>query len=91
MAPALAPGDFLLASRLAGRVLLRPGSIVVVRHPRRPGFELVKRVRRCDGAGVWVEGDGPGSADSRAFGPIPRRGLVGTAWARYWPHPRLLR
>ena len=85
MRPALAPGDCLLVSRVFGRLQIRPGRIVVVRHPVKPGFHLVKRVREVAGKQVWVEGDGPGSTDSRAFGPVGRGEILGTAWLRYWP------
>jgi signal peptidase I len=42
MAPALLPGDFVLAARLGGSI--RRGTIVVFEHPERSGFDLVKRV-----------------------------------------------
>ena len=47
MRPTLEPGDWALAIRVRS---VRRGDIVVVEHPERPGFELVKRV-------VHVAGD----------------------------------
>ena len=29
------------------------------------------------------------SSDSRDFGPIPRKAIIGKAWLRYWPFSRL--
>jgi type IV secretory pathway protease TraF len=37
----------------------------------------------------WIEGDNPGaSTDSREFGPVSRRHILGRAWLRYWPLER---
>ena len=97
MRPTLEPGDWAIAIAL-GRV--RPGDIVVVEHPERPGFEMVKRVLSVPGGhapdgsdlvdGVWVEGDDPSSStDSRSFGPVPAnlvRGRVALVW---WPPGRI--
>ncbi len=41
MAPALLPGDFVVACRAGAP---RRGTVVVFEHPGRPGFFLVKRV-----------------------------------------------
>jgi hypothetical protein len=49
MAPALRPGDWLLAWRTRR---VRPGQVVLAWHPQRPGFLLVKRVA------WWEKGDG---------------------------------
>ncbi len=79
MAPALLPGDSALAVsvRTPGR-----GHVVVVEHPERPGFEIVKRIvgvpgdltpdGRVLGPGeYWIEGDNPSrSTDSRQHGPV---------------------
>jgi len=97
MRPTLEPGDWALAI-VPGRV--RPGDVVVVEHPRRPGFEMVKRVvsvrgDRAPGEAdlvdrVWLEGDDQSSStDSRAFGAVPVdliRGRVELVW---WPPSRI--
>jgi signal peptidase I len=31
----------------------------------------------------------PLSRDGREFGPVPRQSIVGKAWLRYWPPPKL--
>jgi len=97
MRPTLEPGDWALAVRVQQ---VRRGDVVVVEHPERPGFELVKRVVHVPGEEapdgrvlmdeVWVEGDEPeGSTDSRRFGPVP----IGHVHARvrwvWWPPERV--
>ena len=97
MRPTLEPGDWALAVRVQH---VRRGDVVVVEHPERPGFELVKRVVHVPGEEapdgrvlmdeVWVEGDEPdGSTDSRRFGPVP----IGHVHARvrwvWWPPERV--
>ncbi len=68
----------------------RLGQVVVLEHPHRPGFELVKRVsavsheRRL----VWVAGDNRGaSTDSEDFGPVPERLIRAAVLARVRPLP----
>ena len=99
MRPTLEPGDWAFAVRVRR---VRRGDVVVVEHPERPGFELVKRVVHVagdvtpDGSElvdeVWVEGDEPeASSDSSRFGPVPVglvRGAVRLVW---WPPGRLRR
>jgi len=97
MAPTLLPGDWALAVA-PGRP--RRGQIVVVEHPGRPGFEMVKRVvagpgdLRPDGERLgpdefWVEGDNPSaSTDSRHFGPISGESLKARLRLVLWPGSR---
>ncbi len=97
MLPALAPGDWLVAT---GEGRIRSGSIVVVEHPGRPGFELVKRVEHVPGDAApggrvlahdeyWVAGDrADASTDSRTFGPVPRAAVRGVVRFRYGPMSR---
>ncbi len=72
MEPALKPGELIV-----GWKWFRPrvGQIVVARTPERL---LIKRIKRVDDAGIWIEGDnGAVSRDSRQFGFISRHELVG--------------
>jgi inner membrane protease subunit 2 len=102
MAPALAPGDWLLIDPTCGR-WPRRGSIVVF---QEPDSELlaIKRVaaRRGDrvriSAGIlhladdeaWLLGDNAAvSLDSRRYGPVTLDALVGRAWFRYGPAGRM--
>ena len=93
MRPTLEPGDWALAVRVRR---VRRGDVVVVEHPERSGFELVKRVVHVPGDvtpdglelvdEIWIEGDEPeGSSDSRRFGPVPvERVRARVRWV-WWP------
>jgi len=89
MAPTLLEGDLLIAAVPATRAVA-VGSLVVVEHPARPGYEMVKRVVRSVGPdGLWVEGDNASSSsDSRSFGPVERGAVRGVVRLRYWPLAR---
>ena len=82
MEPALRPGDWLLVLRTRR---VRPGSVVVARHPERLTLLIVKRAVRRDRGGWWVASDNPGTgaADSRAFGPVPGELIQGRVLFRY--------
>ena len=89
MAPALAPGDWLLAwcgLPGLGPPRIRAGQIVVAYHPQRPGFLLVKRAAFRDKDGWWLESDNQGAAgarDSWTFGAVPAGLIVGRMLLRY--------
>ena len=97
MRPALEPGDWALA---VAPSRIRRGGVVVVEHPARPGFEMVKRVAAVPGDAApdgrvlgadefWVEGDASdASTDSRAFGPVGRANVKGSVRFVYWPPQR---
>ena len=88
MRPTLEPGDWAIAVRSRAP---RLGDVVVLEHPERPGFELVKRVvaapgGRAIGGAIWVEGDDPdASSDSRAFGAVAVASVRGRVVAVYHP------
>lgn len=97
MAPTLEPGDWVIAVA-PGR--LRRGEIVIVEHPDRRGFELVKRIVAMPGDlapdgrvlgldELWVQGDSvEGSTDSRSYGPMRREHVRAKARFVYWPPER---
>lgn len=102
MAPALAPGDWLLLDPTSRR-WPRRGSVVVFREPDS-GILAIKRVAAGPGdrvrisAGLlhlgpdeaWLLGDNSAvSLDSRRYGPVPLGALVGRAWFRYGPVGRI--
>ena len=90
MEPAYHAGDRVLVNRLAyiGRTP-EPGDVVVLRDPERDGHLLLKRVATAPEpvpgpSHIYVLGDNAGmSRDSRSFGPVDRRLIVGKAWLRY--------
>jgi len=81
MWPGLVAGDEVIVHP---RQPPRPGDVVVVGHPHRPGLRLVKRLLRREAGGWWVEGDHrDASTDSRHFGPVPEPLLLGRVIARF--------
>ncbi|MFG2135957.1 nickel-type superoxide dismutase maturation protease [Streptomyces sp. NPDC048650] len=80
MLPTLRPGDQLVVHYGAP---VRPGDVVVLRHPFRQDLLIVKRaVARRDG-GWWVQGDNPYvTHDSREFGAVPDELVIARARVR---------
>ena len=97
MVPTLLPGDWALA---ASGARLGRGDVVVVEHPGRPGYEMVKRLIAVPGDRVngdrllgpdeyWIEGDHTNaSSDSRHFGPVRGEQLTAKVLLIYWPPSR---
>jgi nickel-type superoxide dismutase maturation protease len=87
MRPALQPNDQLLVGRW-----LRPrrGDVVVLRDPEQQSIYLVKRVAGLEPNGaVVLRADNPNvSRDSRHFGAVPGRLIVGRVFFRYLPAER---
>jgi signal peptidase I len=86
MEPTLMSGDRLLVVRRPAPAV---GDTVAVRDPSGTGRLLVKRVVRVVDDQIVVVGDNPRwSTDSRAFGPVARRAVVGRVVYRYGPPGR---
>jgi len=86
MEPTLAPGDRLLVVRARA---VHPGDVVAVRDPSHPRRVLVKRVGAVLDVGIVLRGDNPGaSTDSRSFGPVPARAVLGRVLRCYSPRWR---
>lgn len=89
MAPTLRPGDRLLVDPRSYRHRLPAvGDVVVLSDPEGHVRWLVKRVSAVNGATgtVEVRGDaGEATRDSRQFGPVPLRSVVGRAFRLYFP------
>ena len=86
MRPALQPGDRLLVVSL---LRPRPGDVVAVVDPRDGRLVMAKRVSSVDRDTIEVLGDDPAaSTDSRTFGPVDRRLVLGRAVYRYAPEAR---
>jgi nickel-type superoxide dismutase maturation protease len=96
MAPTLLPGDWALA---VARRRYRRGEVVVVEHPGRPGYEMVKRLGGIPGERIderalgpeefWVVGDREdASSDSRHFGPVRGEHVKAKVLLVYWPKDR---
>lgn len=87
MAPELLDGDRLLVSALPA---IHVGDVVALRDPRVRSRVLVKRVALVDSGGaVFVAGDNAAaSTDSRSFGAVPLRLLLGRCVLLYHPPER---
>jgi nickel-type superoxide dismutase maturation protease len=88
MEPELRPGDWLLVRRRirAGRPpRIRPGQLVIARHPARPELLLVKRAGLRTASGWWLVSANPGAGavDSRHFGPVTPALIEGRVLLRY--------
>ncbi|WP_052848261.1 nickel-type superoxide dismutase maturation protease [Streptomyces avicenniae] len=80
MLPTLRPGDRLL---LGHGARVRPGHVIVVRHPLQQDLLIVKRAAERRSGGWWVEGDNPlVTNDSREFGVVPDALVVARALLR---------
>jgi len=87
MWPALQPGDRILA---AAWLRSRSGDVVVLHDPEHHSTFLVKRVANFEPNGdlVLLADNQNVSRDSRHFGPVPRRLIVGRVVFRYMPAER---
>jgi nickel-type superoxide dismutase maturation protease len=87
MQPALQPGDRILVNRWSR---VQPGDIVVLRDPEFASTILIKRIADATSSGqLQVRGDNPNvSRDSRVFGAVARRQVMGKVVFRYMPAER---
>jgi nickel-type superoxide dismutase maturation protease len=91
MEPTLLAGDRLLVARLPRPLSPPSRRVVAFVDPRDPLGRriLLKRLVHSGRSGMEVRGDNPAqSTDSRHFGPVERRALVGLAVYRYAPPER---
>ncbi|PID54973.1 MAG: nickel-type superoxide dismutase maturation protease [Micrococcales bacterium] len=87
MLPTLREGDLLLVHLVHQGRSPGPGQVVVALLPGGRGLG-VKRVRRIEAQGYWLEGDNPHEGtDSRVFGPVPAQHIRARVVARVWPRP----
>ncbi|MEV5641730.1 nickel-type superoxide dismutase maturation protease [Streptomyces flaveolus] len=83
MVPTLHHGDLLLV-HWGARV--RPGDVVVLRHPFQQDLLVVKRAAERRGAGWWVLGDNAfAGGDSTDYGTVPEELVLGRVRFRYRP------
>ena len=80
MLPTYRDGDkVLVASADFDQLCLRPGDVVLIRHPFRPEVRMVKRIQHVTDLGrLFVIGDNLAeSTDSRSFGPLRPEQIIG--------------
>ncbi|MFF4389938.1 nickel-type superoxide dismutase maturation protease [Streptomyces sp. NPDC001552] len=85
MVPTLLNGDQLVVRYGAA---VRPGNVVVLRHPLQQDLLVVKRaVERRPGGAWWVLGDNPynETGDSTVYGPVTAELVLATAVLRFRP------
>ncbi|MET7379483.1 nickel-type superoxide dismutase maturation protease [Streptomyces sp. NPDC005526] len=83
MVPTLHHGDQLVV-RYGARV--RPGDVIVLRHPFQQDLLVVKRAAERREGGWWVLGDNAfAGGDSTDYGTVPEDLVLGRVWFRYRP------
>jgi nickel-type superoxide dismutase maturation protease len=83
MVPTLYHGDWLLVQRGAP---VRPGDVVILRHPFQQDLLVVKRAAERRGSGWWVLGDNSfAGGDSTDYGTVPEELVLARVRARYRP------
>ena len=85
MRPTLEPADRVLVLSLRPRV----GDVIALRDPRLPERVIIKRVHAIVEGALDVRGDNTdASTDSRAFGVVASRAVLGRVVYRYAPAAR---
>ncbi|MFI5683992.1 nickel-type superoxide dismutase maturation protease [Streptomyces sp. NPDC051636] len=83
MVPTLCHGDQLVVQYGAG---IRPGDVVVLRHPFQQDLLVVKRAVELREGGWWVLGDNAfAGGDSTDYGTVPEDLILGRVRLRYRP------
>ncbi len=85
MEPTFHSGDRLFVSDLYYRLFRPRANDVVVAKDPRTGKLLLKRITKLKNGYYFVQGDNPSkSTDSRQFGKVPRKNIVGKVLFRYF-------
>ncbi len=83
MVPTLYHGDLLLVQYGAP---VRPGDVVILRHPFQQDLLVVKRATERRSGGWWVRGDNTfAGGDSTDYGTVPEELVLARVLARYRP------
>ncbi|MEU0162498.1 nickel-type superoxide dismutase maturation protease [Streptomyces sp. NPDC006261] len=86
MVPTLYHGDLLLVQYGAP---VRPGDVVILRHPFQQDLLVVKRAVERRPGGWWVRGDNTfAGGDSTDYGAVPEELVLARVRARYRPPAR---
>jgi len=78
MLPSFKEGDFVLVEKFSYLFSKpRENDVVVLKHPHSKKY-LIKRIAKAINGAVFVEGDNKTeSEDSRHFGPVGRKQIIG--------------
>jgi signal peptidase I len=89
MEPTFVNGDYLIVDEFSYRFLAKPriGDVVIFRYPLDPSKFFIKRIVSIPREGeYYVLGDNRDqSSDSRIWGNVPEKMIVGRALVRLWP------
>ena len=86
MEPGLRDGDWLIVVRNSR---VSTGDVVVARYPRENSRGIIKRVKDLGSDGqLLLSSDHPAHAGEE-IGPVSPSAVLGRAWLRYWPPPRI--
>ncbi len=86
MVPTLHHGDQLL---IRYGVRIRPGDVVVLRHPFQQDLLVVKRAAERRDGGWWVLGDNSfAGGDSTDYGTVPEELVLAKVLGRYRPRAK---
>ncbi|MBI2041259.1 MAG: S26 family signal peptidase [DPANN group archaeon] len=78
MLPNFKEGDYALVSKIY--FSLKAGDVIVF---EKNNVAMIKRIEKVEDGKYFVEGDNkPESEDSRQFGPVGRKHVVGKVFAR---------
>lgn len=86
MLPLLKPGEeVLIDPKISATQPLKPGDLVVAKHPTQPNLQLIKRVAAISEEGhYFLRGDNPQeSTDSRQFGSVTLDAIIGRVTCRF--------
>ncbi len=85
MEPDFKSGDYIIVNKLAYLFgSPKKDDIIVFKHPKEKDMLLLKRIHSISNSNeIYVVGDNKDfSRDSRHFGPIKRRMIVGKVWIK---------
>ena len=101
MEPTYRDGDYLIVDEISYRVSApKKDDVIIFRYPKNPSTFFIKRIIALpneeiilDGKDIklkndeyFVMGDNrDASSDSRIWGPVPKKMIIGRSIARLWP------
>jgi nickel-type superoxide dismutase maturation protease len=81
MEPTIAAGETVLVNRLSYLFATPQRNAIIALRDPRDGKILIKRITKKNGTSYFVQGDNKfASTDSRVFGWIEKRDIIGKVW-----------